>query len=97
LFVSKRTLQEQRSQPQKSVLGLSPGEDGFCSSATKKKGAKNKILCFGEEITETKVTNLKTVLGSSLGEDIGFKDNNNNNNNNNNNFCMLFNDTHRII
>jgi hypothetical protein len=38
-------------------------------------GAKNKLLCFGEEITGTKVTNSKTVLGSSLGEDVGFGDN----------------------
>jgi hypothetical protein len=31
--------------------------------------------CFGEEITGTKVTNPKTVLGSSPSEDIGFGDN----------------------
>jgi hypothetical protein len=35
--------------------------------------------CFGEEITGTMVTNPKTVLGSSLGEDVGFRDNNSNN------------------
>jgi hypothetical protein len=34
-------------------------------------------VCFGEKITGTKVTNPKTVLGSSLGEDVGFRDNNN--------------------
>jgi hypothetical protein len=39
--------------------------------------AKNKIACFGEEITGTKFTNLKTVLGSRLGKDVGFRDNNN--------------------
>jgi hypothetical protein len=33
-------------------------------------------------ITGTKIINPKTVLGSSLGEDVGFRDNNNNNNNN---------------
>jgi hypothetical protein len=37
---------------------------------------KNKIVCFGEEITGTKVTNPKTVLGSSLGADVGFRDHN---------------------
>jgi hypothetical protein len=34
-----------------------------------------KIICFSEEITGIKVTNPKTVLGSSLGED-GFRNNN---------------------
>jgi hypothetical protein len=42
-------------------------------------GAKNKIVCFGEEITGTEVTNPKTALGSSLGEDVEFRDDNNNN------------------
>jgi hypothetical protein len=32
--------------------------------------------CFSEEITGTEVTNLKTVLGSNLDEDVGFRDNN---------------------
>jgi hypothetical protein len=41
---------------------------------------KNKIVCFGENITGTKITDLKTVLGSSLSEDIGFRDDDNNNN-----------------
>jgi hypothetical protein len=36
---------------------------------------QEKIVCFGDEITGTKVTNPKTVLGSSLGEDVGFRDN----------------------
>jgi hypothetical protein len=32
---------------------------------------KMKVVCFGEEIIETKVTDQKkSVLGSSLGEDI---------------------------
>lgn len=33
---------------------------------------QNKVVSFGEEITGTEVTNLKTVRRSSLGEDIGF-------------------------
>jgi hypothetical protein len=33
------------------------------------------MFFFGEEITGTKVTNPKTVLGSSPGEDVGFRDN----------------------
>jgi hypothetical protein len=32
--------------------------------------------CFGEEIIGSLVTNPKTVLGFSLGEDVGFRDNN---------------------
>jgi hypothetical protein len=38
-------------------------------------GAKTNIVCFGEKITGTKVTNPKTVLDSSLGEDGGLRDN----------------------
>jgi hypothetical protein len=34
------------------------------------------IICFGEEVTGTKVTDPKTVVGSSLGEDVGFRDGN---------------------
>jgi hypothetical protein len=35
--------------------------------------------CFGEKITGTKIANPKTSLGSSLDEDVGFRNNNNNN------------------
>jgi hypothetical protein len=75
------------------VQGSSPSEHGFCSSETKrqKNGAKNKIVCFGEEITGTKFTNPKTVQGSSLGEDAGFRDNNNDIS------FMIFNDIYRTI
>jgi hypothetical protein len=38
---------------------------------------KNRIVCFGEEITGNEVIRPKTVLDSSLGEDVGFRDNNN--------------------
>jgi hypothetical protein len=66
----------------KSVLGSRPGEDDFCSLETKHdRRREQKQNCFGEEITVTKVTNLKTVLGSSLDEDVEFRDNNNYNNN----------------
>jgi hypothetical protein len=41
--------------------------------STIKKDSRNKIVCFGEEITGTKITNPKTVLGSSLGKDVGFR------------------------
>jgi hypothetical protein len=43
---------------------------------------QDKIIYFGEEITEVIITNPKTVLGSSAGEDVWFTNNNNNNNNN---------------
>jgi hypothetical protein len=37
---------------------------------------ENRVVCFGEEITGTKVRNPKTALGSSPGEGVGFRDNN---------------------
>jgi hypothetical protein len=52
-------------------------------SAARKLGAENKIVCFGSEITGT-FTNPKNILGSSFGEDFGFRYNN---------FSMMFNDT----
>jgi hypothetical protein len=67
VVVPARRLQDQRPQPRRTVRGSSPDENGFSSS----------------EITGTKVTNPKTVLSVSLGEDVGFRDDNNNNNNNN--------------
>jgi hypothetical protein len=36
---------------------------------------QDKSYYFEEEITGTEVTNPKTVLGSSLGGDVGFTDN----------------------
>jgi hypothetical protein len=36
---------------------------------------ESRIVCCGEEITGTKVTNLETVLGLSLDEYIGLRDN----------------------
>jgi hypothetical protein len=58
-------------------LILIPSEGGYCSSETKqeKSGAKEKIVRFGEEITGTELTHLKTALGSSPGEYFGFRDN----------------------
>jgi hypothetical protein len=47
------------------LLGSSPIKDGFSNSLTIKDGAKNKIVCFGEKITGTKVTNPTAVVGSS--------------------------------
>jgi hypothetical protein len=38
---------------------LGPGEDFFLwigNEAKMKNGAKKKIVCFGEEVTETKIT-----------------------------------------
>jgi hypothetical protein len=48
----------------------------FCSSEKNHDTQARKIIvCFGEEITGTEVTNPKTVLRSGLGEDFGFRDN----------------------
>jgi hypothetical protein len=46
-----------------------------------KNGAENKIVRFGEEITGTKLTNPKTVVNSTLSEDVGFRDDDDNTNN----------------
>jgi hypothetical protein len=43
---------------------------------------------FFYEITGTIITNSRTVLGSNLGEDIGFR---------NNNSSLIFNDTHSTV
>jgi hypothetical protein len=53
-----RKLQKQKPQPHKYVLGSSPGTGGFSRLETEQDGrmTKNKILCFSEDITETKVT-----------------------------------------
>jgi hypothetical protein len=42
--------------------------------------AQKQNRLFRRENYRKKVTNLKTVLGSSLSEDIGFRDDDNNNN-----------------
>jgi hypothetical protein len=62
--------------------GICPGFESWRGSfmwlqnqAQGKNGAKAKFVRFGKEITGTKVTNPKTVLGSSLSEDFGFRDN----------------------
>jgi hypothetical protein len=60
--------------------------------STIEKWQKNKIVCFGEEITGTKITNPKTVLGSSLGEDVKFR-----NDDDDDNFSIIFNDTYQMI
>jgi hypothetical protein len=41
----------------------------------REKRRRGKFVRFGEEIKGTEATNPKTVLGSSLGEDYGFRDN----------------------
>jgi hypothetical protein len=54
---------------------LSHGENYFCSLKTEEYRitAKSKVHCFGEDIAETKVTNLQLPLGLSLGEYVGFR------------------------
>jgi hypothetical protein len=49
---------------------------------------QGKIFLFGEDITGTEVTNPKTVLGPSPGEDVGFRDHF---------YPVTFNDTYRMI
>jgi hypothetical protein len=44
--------------------------------------------CFCGKITETKVTNMKTIVGSSPGEDVWFR---------NNFFSVIFNVTYAIM
>jgi hypothetical protein len=45
-FASVRRLQKERSQPRKSVLGSSPGEDVFYSSETKHDKKERQHLSF---------------------------------------------------
>jgi hypothetical protein len=40
-----------------------------------KNSVKTKVVCFGEEITGTKATKLRTALGLSLGEGVSFMGN----------------------
>lgn len=57
-------------------MGSCLGKEGLCSlklSTTEER--RNEQNCFSKEIIRTKVTKPKTVLGSCLGEDIGFGDN----------------------
>jgi hypothetical protein len=78
LFVSTRRLQEKRPQPRETVLGLSPGEDGFCSSETKhdrRTAPITKLLVSARILQELRSQKTETVLGSSLSEDVGFMDN----------------------
>jgi hypothetical protein len=59
LFVSKRRLQKQRPQPQKTVLGSIPGEEAFCtldSNNGRRTINKTNIVCFSEETKGAKVT-----------------------------------------
>jgi hypothetical protein len=85
LFVSKRRLQEQTSQHRKLswVRILTKKFYVAPKLSIKEERRKAKFGRFGEEVTGTKVTYPKTVLGSSLGEGFGFRDN----------FSIKFNDT----
>jgi hypothetical protein len=76
LFVSERRLQKQGPQYRKTVLGSILVEDVFCNSETKhdRRTVQRITLFVSARITGTKVTNPKTVLGSSLGEDVEFWD-----------------------
>jgi hypothetical protein len=68
---------------------LSPSEDIFVAWKVSniEEWCKEETLCFRNDITETKVGNLKTALGLSLSEDVLFRDN----------YCLLFSDTYRMI
>lgn len=56
----------------KSVLSSSPSEGGSCSS---KNEHDRRVICCGEKITKTKAATSKIVMDSSLGEDVGIRDN----------------------
>jgi hypothetical protein len=71
LFVSTRRLQKRRSQPRNTVLASSRGEDGFCSSETKydrRTVQRTRVKVF--------VSARLLELGSTVGEDVGFRGNN---------------------
>jgi hypothetical protein len=78
LFVSKRRLRKQKSQPQKTVLGSIIGEDSFSSSETKQDRMVQRTKLF---LLVRKLQELRSqtqTLGLSLSEDVGFRNNNNN-------------------
>jgi hypothetical protein len=71
MFVAKRRLRGKGHNPEKSVLGSSPGENVFSSSVTKHVRGK-------EPRTNWIVSAMrrdKTVLCSNPGEDVGFRNN----------------------
>jgi hypothetical protein len=75
VVVSKRRLQKQRSQHRKLswVRVLTKTFYVTPKLSTREERGKAKFVRFGEEITGTRVTNPKTVLGSSLGKYFGFR------------------------
>jgi hypothetical protein len=76
VVVSKNTLQKQKPQLRETVLGSSPGEDGFSSSETKhdRKAAPGSKLFVSTIFQERRPNAEKCVLGSISGED-GFSKN----------------------
>jgi len=62
----------------KIVLGLSSGENNFCSSETKsdRETVSRTRFCFGDKNIGTKTRIVKTVLVSFPGENVGFSHNN---------------------
>jgi hypothetical protein len=77
LFDSARRLQEQRPQHRKlSWVRVLTRMISVARKISKRKNVANaKFVGFGEEIRGTTVTNPKTVLGTSLGEEVVFRDN----------------------
>jgi hypothetical protein len=68
-------LQEQRPQPQKTVLGLNPSEDGFCSLETNhdRRTAPGPKCLFQQGYYRNKGHNpKKSAVGLSSGEDMVF-------------------------
>jgi hypothetical protein len=69
LFISTEKLQEQRSQPRKTVMGSRPGGD-FCTSKTKhdrRTAPGPKLLVSARRLQEQRPQSRKIVLGSSPG------------------------------
>jgi hypothetical protein len=77
LFVSTRRLQTKKfHNPEKlSWVRVSVKIVSVARKLSTIEERRKEQNCFlGEEITGTKVTNPKTLLGSSLGEDVRFRD-----------------------
>jgi hypothetical protein len=71
VFFQERDFRNRNQNSEEPVLSTSPGQDVFCILDTE----HDRTILSGECVAESKVTELKTVLGSSVDEDI-FRDNN---------------------
>jgi hypothetical protein len=76
LFVSTKRLQDKGHKPENLSWVRIPVKMISVARKLSTIEERNQQFCFVKEITGAKVTNPKTVLGSSPGEDVEFRNNN---------------------